>query len=159
MRRKPAGAKWGKRPYKPHPFDKGIIRVSQTPADYESGAAYEVMARDLQSGDCAPARIDWPPGVETPGRPGRELMKAWPIVRTDGAILLWIRADTGLSKPAIDALAQVKGKRRDWRMRQPTPGPCAYLLLDNLFPGMEQELTLTITAGATGLSRPQDISS
>ena len=42
------------------------------------------------------------------------------------------------------------GKRRVWRMRQPAPGPCAYLLIDNLFPGMELELTLTITAGASG---------
>lgn len=50
----------------------------------------------------------------------------------------------------IDAVAKAKGKRRDWRMAQPTPGPCAYLLLDNLLPGAEQELTLTITAGATG---------
>lgn len=47
-------------------------------------------------------------------------------------------------------MAKAKGKRRDWRMAQPTPGPCAYLLIDNLYPSVEQELTLTITAGATG---------
>ena len=64
--------------------------------------------------------------------------------------MLWIRADTGIRQGAIDAVATAKGKRRTWQMEKPTPGPCAYLLIDNLFPGMELELTLTITAGATG---------
>ena len=46
------------------------------------------------------------------------------------------------------------GKRKPQAARlahgQAGPGPCAYLLIDNLLPGMELELTLTITAGATG---------
>ena len=133
-RLRPGQAKPGD--WRQHPHAGGRVIVNQTPADYESGAAYEVMARDLQTGDCAPARVDWPPGVETLGRPGRELIKARPIIRTDSAILLWIRADASIRQAA--------------RMAQPAPGPCAYLLIDNFFPGMELELTLTITAGATG---------
>ena len=42
------------------------MAINQTPADYESGAAYEIMARDLATGECAQARIDWPLGIETP---------------------------------------------------------------------------------------------
>ena len=64
--------------------------------------------------------------------------------------MLWIRADTGIKGGMIDAVATAKGKRRDWRMAQPTPGPCAYLLIDDLPPGKAHEIRLTITAGATG---------
>ena len=151
IRRKPGGAKWGKRKPQPQPFDGGIVQVNQTPADYESGATYELTARELgEGGRLAKAAVDFPPGAESLGRYGTESIRAFPLIRTEDAILLWIRADASIRKPAIDALAQVKGKRRTWRMEKPTPGPCAYLLLDNLLPGIEQELTLTITAGASG---------
>ena len=93
----------------------GRVIVNQAPADYESGASYEVMARDLQTGDCAPARIDFSPGAESLGRYGTERICAFPLVRTEDAILLWIRADTGIRQAAIDARAKVEGKWRDWQ--------------------------------------------
>ena len=138
MRRKPGGAKWGKRPYKPHPVEGGLILINQTPANYQSGANYELTANKLNDGECqasTKAAIDFPPGSESLGRCGTELIQAFPLVRTESAILLWVRADTGIRKAAIDARAKVKGKRRVWRMRQPTLGPCAYLLIDKLTPG------------------------
>ena len=150
-RRNAWSAKRHRRPWEKHPIDgKGAIRVRQTPADCESGATYEILARNLATGTAAKAAVDFPPASESLGWQGTEQIKAFSLVRTESAILLWIRADTGIRQGAIDALAQVKGKRRDWRMAQPTPGPCVYLLIDNLYPSVEQELTLTITAGATG---------
>lgn len=151
MRRQAWSAKRHNRPWGKHPIDdKGAIHVKQTPADYERGASYELAARNLATGTAAYAAVDFPPGAESLGWQGTESIRAFPLVRTEDAILLWIRADTGIKGGMIDAVAKAKGKRRDWRMAQPTPGPCAYLLLDNLYPGVEQELTLTITAGATG---------
>ena len=50
MRRMAWGVRWPKRAWDRHPFDKGIIRVNQTPADYESGATYELTARELGEG-------------------------------------------------------------------------------------------------------------
>ena len=145
MRRRAWGVRWPKRAWDRHPFDKGIIRVSQTPADYESGATYELTARELgEGGRLAKAAVDFPPGAESLGWQGTESIRAFPLVRTEDAILLWIRADTGIKGGMIDAVATAKGKRRDWRMAQPAPGPCAYLLLDNLFPGMEQEISLSV---------------
>lgn len=150
IRRKAWDAKWGKRKPQPHPFDGGFIQVKQTPADFAAGANYELTAYEIDEGASARAAIDFPPGAESLGWQGTESIRAFPLVRTEDAILLWIRADTGIRQGAIDAVASATGKRRTWRVRQPAPGPCAYLLIDNLFPGMELELTLTITAGATG---------
>ena len=131
IKRKPGGAAWGKRKPKPQNFDKGFIQVRATPADYAGGANYELTAYKLDDGASVQAAIDFPPGAESLARHGTEQIKAFPIVRTDGAILLWIRADTGIRKAAIDALAQVKGKRRKWGMDTPMPGNSAYLLIDN----------------------------
>lgn len=161
--RKPWGAKWAKRTRHPHPFfDGGIIQVNQTPADYESGANYELTAYDIDYRESVRAAIDFPPGAESMRRPRTELIRAFPIVRTESAILLWIRADTGKlstegfflvdnpNKASIDALAQVKGKRGDWRMAQPTPGASAFLLIDNLPPGKAHEITLKVSVKANG---------
>ena len=115
MRRMAWGVRWPKRAWDRHHFDKGIIRVNQTPADYESGATYELTAYAIDNGASAKAAIDFPPGRESLGWHGTELIRAFPLVRTESAILLWIRADTGIRQAAIDALAQVKGKRRVWR--------------------------------------------
>ena len=112
VRRKPGGAKWGKRKPQPRPFAKGVIQVNQTPADYESGANYELTARDLASGATAKAAVDFPPGAESLGWQGTESIRAFPLVRTESAILLWIRADTGIRQGAIDAVA--RSPRRRW---------------------------------------------
>ena len=128
VRRKPGGAKWGKRKPQPQPFDKGVIQVNQTPADYESGANYELTAHAIDNGATAKAAIDFPPGAESLGWQGTAAIRAFPLVRTEDAILLWIRADTGIKGGMIDAVASAKGKRRTWQMEKPTPGPCAYLL-------------------------------
>ena len=115
MRRMAWGVRWPKRAWDRHPFDKGIIRVNQTPADYESGATYELTARELsEGGRLAKAAVDFPPGAESLGWQGTESIRAFPLVRTEDAILLWIRADTDLRKQNLDALARtkVKGKRR-----------------------------------------------
>ena len=47
MRRMDWGVRWPKRAWDRHHFDKGIIRVNQTPADYLSGANYELMANEI----------------------------------------------------------------------------------------------------------------
>ena len=160
MRRRGWGAKRHRRPWEKHPIDgAGAIRVRQTPADYESGATYELTARELgEGGRLAKAAVDFPPGAESLGWQGTESIRAFPLVRTEDAILLWIRADTGIKGGLIDAVATAKGKRRDWRMAQPTPGPCAYLLLDNLLPGVEQDISLSVSVApcqAAGLSARQ----
>ena len=111
MRRMAWGVRWPKRAWDRHHFDKGIIRVNQTPADYESGATYELTARELgEGGRLAKAAVDFPPGAESLGRYGTESIRAFPLVRTGGTILLWIRADTGLRKQKLAALARAKGK-------------------------------------------------
>ena len=150
MRRQAWSAKRHNRPWGKHPIDdKGAIHVKQTPADYERGASYELTARNLATGTAAYAAVDFPPGAESLGWQGTESIRAFPLVRTEDAILLWIRADTGIKGGMIDAVAKAKGKRRDWRMAQPTPGPCAYLLLDNLLPGVEQEIYLSLLTSAS----------
>ena len=64
-RRKPWGAKWAERIRHPHPFfDGGIIQVRQTPADCESGATYEILARNLATGTAAYAAVDFPPALK-----------------------------------------------------------------------------------------------
>lgn len=71
MRRKAWGAKRHRRPWGKHPIDdKGAIRVRQTPADYEAGASYEFMARNLATGTAAYAAVDFPPGAESLGWQG-----------------------------------------------------------------------------------------
>ena len=151
MRRQAWSAKRHNRPWGKHPIDeKGAIHIKQTPADYESGASYELTARNLATGTAAKAAVDFPPGAESLGRCGTELIRAFPLIRTEDAILLWIRANTGIRKPALDAWAKVKGKRRAWHMAKPAQGRHAYLLIDGLRPGAAHEIRLTITAGATG---------
>ena len=93
----------------------GRVIVNQTPADYESGANYELTAYAIDNGASAKAAIDFPPGAESLGWQGTESIRAFPLVRTEDAILLWIRADTGIRDGAIDAVATAKGKRRDWQ--------------------------------------------
>ena len=89
MRRRAWGVRWPKRAWDRHHFDKGIIRVSQTPADYESGATYELTARELgEGGRLAKAAVDFPPGAESLGWQGTESIRAFPLVRTESAILL-----------------------------------------------------------------------
>ena len=148
MRRKPGGAAWGNRKRKPRPFDKGIIQVKAAPADYAAGANYELTAYKLDDGASVQAAIDFPPGAESLGWQGTEQIKAFSLVRTESAILLWIRADTGIRQGAIDALAHVKGKRRDWRISDPVPGASAFLLIDNLPPGVAHEIRLCVDVGA-----------
>ena len=150
VRRKPGRAKWGKRKPQPQNFDGGIVQVNQTPADYESGANYELTAYAIDNGASAKAAIDFPPGRESLGRPGRELIRAFPVVRTESAILLWIRADTGIRKAAIDALATAKWRRQFWRMSDPVPGASAFLMIDNLPPGKAHEITLKVYVKANG---------
>ena len=124
MRRQAWSAKRHKRPRGKHPIDdKGAIRVKQTPADCESGATYEILARNLATGTASYAAVDFPPASESMGWQGTEAIRAFPLVRTEDAILLWIRADTGIRDGAIDAVAKAKGKRRDWRMGKSPPTP------------------------------------
>ena len=99
----------------PQPFAKGVIQVNQTPADYESGANYELTAYAIDNGASAKAAIDFPPGRESLGQHGTELIRAFPLVRTESAILLWVRADTGIRQAAIDALAQQLGAEMENR--------------------------------------------
>lgn len=47
LRRMAWGVRWPKRAWDRHHFDKGIIRVNQTPADYLSGANYELTANGI----------------------------------------------------------------------------------------------------------------
>lgn len=158
-RRKPWGAKWGKHKPHPHPFVRhgGLIRVKQTPADYESGANYELIAYDVDYGAGVQAAIDFPPGSESLGRHGTELIRAFPLVRTPTAFLLWIRADTGIRDGAIYAQAHVKGKQRreanklTWCMDRPVPGASAFLLLDNLYPGVEYKIHLCVDVATDDL--------
>lgn len=158
IRRKTWGAKWGKRKPQQHPFDGGFIGIEQTPADYESGANYELIAYDVDYGASVRAAIDFPPGSESLGRHGTELIRAFPLVRTESEILLWIRADTGIWDAAIDAEAYVRVKKRlvpvvrpgpkrrggTWRMDSPQSGASAFLLLDNLHPGVEYQIHLCV---------------
>ena len=79
-------------------------------------------------------------------------MKAQPGAKQSVQSLAWSTCSVATDPPpwdgAIDAVASAKGKQRKWRMAQLTPGPCAYLLIDNLYPGVEQEISLRVDVGA-----------
>lgn len=80
MRRQAGSAKRHNRPWEKHPIDeKGAIHVKQTPADYESGATYEILARNLATGTAAKAAVDFPPASESLGWQGTEQIKAFPL--------------------------------------------------------------------------------
>lgn len=123
----------------------GVVEIPFTPADYATGAAYEIQVWDRATGGRGLAAIDYPPGSATLGRPGRGLVKAFPLVRTAAAVLLWLRADVDPAAP-LDVVAN--GAGRTWRLPRPVDGNSATLLIDGLASDLAHEFMLTLTLGA-----------